>query len=195
MGDIEDEVFKHYLGDSVPQQKSVEQIKKELSDEVNENTQEILESLKVKLKIVNKSDNPNPQYKHVGDSGFDLRAMIDSGHIHLEPLERKLIHTGIYMDIPNNYEVQVRPRSGMALKLGLGVLNSPGTVDDAYTGEVGVIAVNLSNETIQINHGDRIAQAVLCPVLNQRMTNIEIVDEITKITDRGSDGYGSTGKN
>ena len=158
------------------------------------------------LRFVNKSDNPNPEYAHSGDSGFDLRAWItetDEGAkfnkkeekytITLKSLERKLIHTGLYFDIPKNCEIQVRPRSGMALKQGLSVLNTPGTVDSNYVNEVCIIAVNLSKKDIVITSGDRIAQAVLMPVYCKELVNMQQVEEVESNESRNLDGFGSTG--
>lgn len=142
------------------------------------------------LKIVNKSKNPLPSYAHIGDSGMDIRANIDA-EIKLHPLERRLIPTGIYVDIPEGYEIQVRPRSGMALTRGLTVLNTPGTVDSGYKNEIGVILINLSSEIQTILPGEKIAQLVFMEVVK---ANIEEVQEINKETDRGSGGYGSTGR-
>lgn len=145
---------------------------------------------KVDLKIVNKSKNPLPSYAHIGDSGMDIRANLDE-EIQLKPLERRLIPTGIYVDIPEGYEIQVRPRSGLALKNGLTVLNTPGTIDAGYTNEIGIILINLSSEVQTIVPGERIAQLVLMEVTK---ANIIEVEEINKETDRGLDGYGSTGR-
>lgn len=146
----------------------------------------------VELGFINTSTNQDPTYVYDGDSGFDLRANL-SEPITLGPLERFLVPTGLSFQIPVGYEIQVRPRSGLAAKQGLSVLNTPGTVDQGYTGEVKVILVNLSNEKQIINHGDRIAQAVLCPVLTKRTTTLISVNQLTK-TDRGDGGFGSTGK-
>ena len=118
---------------------------------------------KANLKIVNKSKNPSPSYAHIGDSGMDIRANIDA-EIKLHPLERRLIPTGIYVDIPEGYEIQVRPRSGMALTRGLTVLNTPGTIDEGYTNEIGVILINLSSEVQTILPGEKIAQLVMMEV-------------------------------
>lgn len=158
------------------------------------------------IKFVNKSPNPNPVFANVGDSGFDLRAWIQEGdngaklnketgkyQITLKSLERTLIHTGIYMDIPNDCEVQVRPRSGLALKQGLSVCNTPGTVDTNYVNEVGIIAINLSKKPITIENGDKIAQAVLMPVYNSYNTTLEQVSEIKENNFRNMDGFGSSG--
>ena len=146
-----------------------------------------------KLKICNKSPHENPSYAKPGDSGMDLRAWINEGKIELKPLERKLVHTGIYVEIPYGYEIQVRPKSGQALKRGLVVLNTPGTVDVNYRGEVCVIAINLSNNILIIEDGEKIAQMVLCPVQHEGLVDIEVVDEISTDTERGSGGFGHTG--
>ena len=141
------------------------------------------------LKYVNKSDNKEPEYSYSTDSGFDLRSNVD---ITLEPLERALVPTGLYFDVPKNMEIQVRPKSGLAIKRGLTVLNTPGTVDYGYTGEIKVILINLSNETQEIKVGDKVAQAVICPVTQGYLVNFEKVDEINE-KDRNENGFGSTG--
>lgn len=146
--------------------------------------------------IVNKSPNPMPSYAHAGDSGMDLRAWItdeEGGEITLKPLERKLIHTGVYVELPEYTEAQIRTRSGCALKQGLVVLNSPGTCDNFYRNEIGIIAINLSNEDIVIRNGDRIAQMVICPVFLKELVEIKEKDEVSTNTERGTDGFGSTG--
>jgi dUTP pyrophosphatase len=152
---------------------------------------------KIKLNFVNKSTNPDPEFGKTGNSGFDLRAWITGVEpsITIKPLERVLIHTGLYFDIPEGMEIQVRARSGMALKRGLGVLNAPATIDSNYTGEICVIAVNLSNEDIVIENGERIVQGVLCPVYGGWVTDLLKVVEITKNTERGSTGFGHSGIN
>lgn len=142
------------------------------------------------VKIVNKSKFPLPTYAKEGDSGMDVRANIEEAIV-LQPLERKLIPTGIYVDLPKNTEIQVRPRSGLALKRGLTVLNTPGTVDEGYTNEIGVILINLSNEPQTIEPGERIAQLVAATVTHMEL---EEVSEITKQTDRGGTGYGDSGR-
>ncbi len=135
-------------------------------------------------------------YKHLGDAGFDLRAAIEEA-ITLKPGEFKLISCGIKMemipqnDLPFNYELQIRPRSGLAAKHGIGIINSPGTVDFFYRGEIKTPLINLSNQEFIINPGDRIAQAVICPVIQAQ---IEETDKIEENTSRGSGGFGSTGK-
>lgn len=151
------------------------------------------------LNFVNKSPNPDPTYSDNDNSGFDLRAWIEenNGGIIMKPLERKLIHTGLYFELPIDCEfrteIQVRPRSGMAIKKGLTVINTPGTIDEGYTGEICVLLVNLSNEDVVIENGDRIAQAVLCPVLNGNCTMLRKVEEINKVTKRGDGGFGHSG--
>ncbi len=128
------------------------------------------------------------RYNHIGDSGFDLRAALENDVI-LRPSERKLIVTGIKVCLPENTELQVRSRSGMALKMGVIVANQPGTVDQSYTGEIGVILYNISNYEYLVKPGDKIAQAVIAPVL---YVNFEEINEINETT-RGSSGFGSTG--
>lgn len=156
------------------------------------------------IDFVNKSTNQNPKFADSGSSGFDLRAWIteENGGIEndkhdycyiLKPFERKLIHTGLYFDIPNSCEIQVRPRSGLALKKGLTVLNTPGTIDESYTGECCVILINLSNENVVVENGERIAQAVLCPVYNGYEVDLIEIKELTKETERGDGGFGHTG--
>jgi dUTP pyrophosphatase len=146
---------------------------------------------KIKTKFTNNSNNPDPEYANVGDSGFDLRAFIPEP-ITLKPLERKLIPTGLRFELSPNTELQVRPRSGMALKHGISVLNTPGTVDEGYRGDVGIIAVNLSNEEYTIQPGDRIAQAVIMNVVGQGISDLIKVTNLSDTT-RGNNGFGSTG--
>lgn len=142
----------------------------------------------MKVNIINKSKHPNPDYATNFSAGLDLRANIDST-IELKPLERKLIGTGIFLEIPEGYEAQVRPRSGLALKKGLTVLNSPGTIDSDYRGEIGVILINLSNQDVVIEDGERICQMVFA-----KHEHIVLVDsdEISE-TKRGVGGFGHTG--
>ena len=115
--------------------------------------------------------NPDPNYAHVGDSGFDIRASLKES-ITLKPLERKLIPTGLSFELSPNTELQVRPRSGMTLKYGITVLNTPGTVDEGYRGDVGIIVINLSNDKYTIEDGDRIAQGVIMNVVNQNVSQL-----------------------
>jgi dUTP pyrophosphatase len=145
---------------------------------------------KISVKIINKSDNPAPEYATEGAAGIDLRAFL-SEDVVLLPLQRKLIPTGIFMEIPEGFEGQVRPRSGLALKQGLTCLNSPGTIDSDYRGEVGVILINLGQEVQTIHSGDRIAQLVIASVERAELLTVETINE----TSRGSGGFGHTGKN
>ncbi len=140
----------------------------------------------------NDSENDDPTYNKEGDSGFDLRAYIKTP-LTLKPLERKLIPTGLKFQLPPNTELQVRPRSGMALKHGISVLNTPGTVDEGYRGDVGIIAVNLSNEEYIIQPGERIAQGVITNVLGSNLSRLCKTNKLDD-TERGDDGFGSTGK-
>lgn len=142
----------------------------------------------MKLKIINKSKNDLPTHANTGDAGFDLRANIESKVI-IKPFERVLIPTGLFMEIPLGYEGQVRSRSGLSLKNGLMVLNSPGTVDSKYRGDVGVILINMSNEEQVIEHGDRIAQMVIA---KHETIEFELVERLES-TERGEGGFGSTG--
>lgn len=142
----------------------------------------------ITVKIVNKSNNEIPQYATAQSAGVDLRAFTEEPIV-LKPMERKLIHTGLYISLPVGYEAQVRPRSGLALKKGITVLNTPGTVDADYRGEVGVILINLSTEDFVIENGERIAQMI---ITNHEQANFQIVDELDE-TDRGAGGFGHTG--
>jgi len=147
------------------------------------------------LKIVNKSDNPTPTFGTEGSSGMDLRANLGEGNTMVaEAMGRGIVPTGIHFGIPKGFEIQIRSRSGLALNHGIMVLNSPGTVDQDYTGEVKVILINLGTEAFTINHGDRIAQAVLCPVMQKSSFRTEEVKSL-ETTERGEGGFGSTGKN
>ncbi len=143
----------------------------------------------VVVKIVNESGNPLPAYATEGSAGMDLCAHIHESVV-LEPLERKLIPTGLFIELPTGYEAQIRPRSGLALKQGITCLNSPGTIDADYRGEIGVILINLSNELQVIKTGDRIAQMVIAPVTQ---ISWEPAIALTS-TSRGAGGFGSTGK-
>ena len=142
----------------------------------------------MKIKIVNKSNHPLPKYATPGSAGMDLRANIDAP-IALAPGERKLIPTGIYIALPVGYEAQIRPRSGLALKHGIGLANMLGTVDSDYRADVGVILINLGQEDFVVNDGDRIAQLVIA---KYEIAEWEVVDELDK-TERGEGGYGHTG--
>ena len=140
------------------------------------------------VKIINTSNNPLPKYATIGSSGMDLRAFIQEP-IEMEPMQRVMVPTGLFIELPENTEAQVRPRSGLAIKQGITCLNSPGTVDSDYRGEIKVVLINLSGEVQAIQPGDRIAQMVI-----QQVEKIEwmLVDEINN-TNRGAGGFGSTG--
>ncbi len=142
----------------------------------------------VVVKIINKSENKNPEYATPGSSGLDLRANL-AATVVLKPLERALIPTGLFLEIPAGYEVQVRPRSGLALKHGLTCLNSPGTVDSDYRGEIKIILVNLSNEEHTLLNGDRIAQMVVCKIEKALLQPVEELESSL----RGEGGFGHTG--
>lgn len=142
----------------------------------------------MKVKVVNKSHQPLPQYATPQSAGMDLRANLDEP-ITLQPLERRLIPTGLYIALPEGYEAQVRPRSGLALKKGITVLNSPGTIDADYRGEIGVLLINLSQEPFIVNDGERIAQMVIARYEQGQFEEVEVLDE----TERGAGGYGHTG--
>ena len=140
------------------------------------------------VRIINKSKNDLPKYATNQSAGMDLRANLDNP-IKISPLERILVKTGLFIELPEGYEAQVRPRSGLAYKKGITVLNSPGTTDSDYRGEIGVILVNLSNETFLIESGERIAQMVIA---KHEKVNFQEVNELIETT-RGSGGFGSTG--
>lgn len=142
----------------------------------------------LKVRIVNKSGNALPQYATSASAGVDLRANLNDP-VQINPLERDLISTGIFIELPVGYEAQVRPRSGLAMKKGLSVLNSPGTIDADYRGEVKVILINLSQETVTIENGERIAQMVIQKHEQADWEEVEMLNE----TSRGTGGFGSTG--
>lgn len=143
---------------------------------------------KLKVKIVNRSTNELPAYSTDQSAGMDLRAWLDEP-VTLQPLERRLIHTGVYIELPVGYECQIRPRSGLALKRGLTVLNTPGTIDADYRGEVGVILVNLGNEPQVIENGERICQMVVARHETVQWEQVENLEE----SERGTGGFGHTG--
>ncbi|MXO31766.1 MULTISPECIES: dUTP diphosphatase [unclassified Apibacter] len=142
----------------------------------------------MKIKVINKSKHELPEYKTAFSAGMDLRANLEASVL-LKPLERKIIPTGLYIEIPPGYEGQIRPRSGLAIKHGIGCPNSPGTIDADYRGELGVILVNLSKEDFTINDGERIAQLVIA---KHETIVWEEVEELSE-TVRGTGGYGSSG--
>ncbi|MDO5342480.1 MAG: dUTP diphosphatase [Bacteroidia bacterium] len=145
----------------------------------------------MKLNIVNKSDNALPNYETVNSAGMDLRAYLPDGQIVIKSMQRVLVPTGLFMEIPVGYEGQVRPRSGLAIKNGITVLNSPGTIDADYRGEIKVILINLSDTDFVINSGDRIAQLIIAKCEQMEVVEVESLSE----TERGAGGFGHTGKN
>ena len=142
----------------------------------------------MEVKVVNKGHQPLPQYATPQSAGMDLRANLDAP-VTLRPMERRLIPTGLHIALPVGYEAQVRPRSGLALKKGITVLNSPGTIDADYRGEIGVLLINLSAEDFVVNDGERIAQMVIARHEQGELIPVEVLDE----TERGEGGYGHTG--
>ena len=143
----------------------------------------------MKIKIVNKSTNALTQYATSQSAGIDLRANLAEPVV-LKPMERKLIPTGLFIELPEGYEAQIRPRSGLALKHGITVLNTPGTIDADYRGEIGVILINLSTEDFKIEHGERICQMVIARHEQAEWIQVEELNE----TERGAGGFGHTGK-
>ena len=144
----------------------------------------------MQVKIVNKSNNELPAYSTEMSAGMDIRASLLEP-VRLKPLERKLIPTGLYVEIPKGYEAQIRPRSGLALKKGITVLNTPGTIDADYRGEIGVILINLSQEDFVIENGERICQMIIAA---HETVQWSLVQEL-EVTERGAGGFGHTGKN
>ena len=144
---------------------------------------------KVKVRIINQSANPLPEYVTEGSAGMDLRANL-TDPVTLRPMERLLIPTGLFIELPNDYEAQIRPRSGLAIKYGITCLNSPGTVDADYRGELKVVLINMSNEDHTIIHGDRIAQMVIHKVEKVKWKEVKKISD----TKRGEGGFGHTGK-
>lgn len=142
----------------------------------------------MKVEIINKGSNPAPEYKTDLSAGMDLRAELQESVL-LKPMERTMIPTGLYIALPKGFEAQVRPRSGLAIKKGITVLNTPGTIDADYRGEIKVIIVNLSNEEYEINHGERIAQMIVSKHESVDWKEVEVLPE----TVRGDGGFGSTG--
>jgi dUTP pyrophosphatase len=143
----------------------------------------------IQINIINRSNNPLPAYATSGSAGMDIRANI-LAPIELKPLERQLIPTGLFVQLPENYEIQIRPRSGLAFKQGITCLNTPGTIDSDYRGEIKVLLINLSNEIQVINNSDRIAQMVFAKTENIELIAVDVINE----TERGEGGFGHTGK-
>lgn len=145
--------------------------------------------MNMKVKVINRSHHPLPEYATTASAGLDLRANLDSP-VTLQPLERKLIPTGLYIALPEGCEAQIRPRSGLALKHGISLLNTPGTIDADYRGEIGVILVNISNEPFEVRDGERIAQMVIARYEQVEWEPAESLDA----TERGTGGFGHTGR-
>jgi dUTP pyrophosphatase len=143
----------------------------------------------MQISIINKSTNQLPEYATTGSSGMDIRADLENEVI-LKPLERALVPTGLFLEIPQGYEAQIRPRSGLAIKQGITCLNTPGTIDADYRGEIKVILINLSNEQVTLSHGDRIAQMVFMKIEQVQLISVTTINE----TLRGEGGFGHTGK-
>jgi len=157
-------------------------------DEMDKSHMEMMKTKTLGVELVH-DDAKFPSYAYPSDSGFDLYSTIE---INIPPFGRALIPTGLKLSIPDEYEIQVRPKSGLALNQGLTVLNTPGTVDSGYVGEIKVIMFNTSNETVTISKGMKVAQAVLCPVVNGRYVSLNLVEKVED-KDRGDNGFGSTG--
>jgi len=157
-------------------------------DEMNETHMTMMKTKTLGVELVHE-DAKIPSYAYPSDSGFDLRSTIE---INIPPFGRALIPTGIKLSIPEEYEIQIRPKSGLALNQGLTVLNTPGTVDSGYVGEIKVIVFNTNNETVTVSKGMKIAQAVLCPVVCGKYVSLELTNKVDD-KDRGDKGFGSTG--
>ena len=142
----------------------------------------------INVKIINKSKHPTPNYETHASAGMDLRANLEHP-VTLEPLQRTILKTGLFIALPAGYEAQIRPRSGLAAKFGITVLNSPGTIDADYRGEIGVILANMSDKSFTINDGDRIAQMIIAAYAHTKWEEVDVLDE----TKRGKGGFGSTG--
>ncbi len=143
----------------------------------------------MKIKVINKSHHALPQYETTLSAGMDLRAYLPGGAVTLKPLERALVKTGLFIELPQGYEAQIRPRSGLALKKGITLLNSPGTIDADYRGEIGVILVNLSTDPFVLNDGERIAQMVIARYESAEWEQCSALSD----TERGTGGFGHTG--
>ncbi|MBO5800291.1 MAG: dUTP diphosphatase [Paludibacteraceae bacterium] len=143
----------------------------------------------MKVRIINKSEHQMPEYATAMSAGMDLRANLPDGDVELRPLERRLIPTGLHIALPDGYEAQIRPRSGLAAKYGVTVLNTPGTIDADYRGEIKVILVNLSNETFMVKNGERVCQMVIAKYEKVEWEETDNLDD----TERGEGGFGHTG--
>jgi dUTP pyrophosphatase len=169
-------------------QKELEELLGMTYDEMNEEMMTAMKSKTLKVELLN-DDTKFPEYAYPSDSGFDLYSAED---LEIGPFGRILVPTGIKLSIPEEYEIQVRPKSGLAINYGLTVLNTPGTVDSGYNGEIKVIMFNTNNHIVTIPKGMKVAQAVLCPVVNGKYVNLIEVDKVTD-GERGDNGFGSTG--
>jgi dUTP pyrophosphatase len=156
---------------------------------INQCQLKIKEKIAVKVKIVNQSGHALPDYSTPNSAGMDLRAKLDEP-VTLKPLERRLIPTGLFMELPEGYEAQIRPRSGLALKKGISIVNTPGTIDADYRGEIGIIVINLSDSEFVVNNGERICQMVINKVEMISWTEVNSLEE----SERGAGGFGHTGK-
>ena len=166
----------------------------ETMNKIEEDTLESAkEQIKVRVSFMNTSSNEDPKHKYIDDSGMDLRANLEEP-ISIKPSEIKLIPTGLHFELPESMEIQVRPRSGLAAKNGITVLNTPGTVDRGYSGEIKVILINLGKDSFLVSHGDRIAQAVISPVISGRWCILTKKDKLAN-TKRSDGSFGSTGIN
>ena len=167
--------------------KIINGLSKEINDDVIKNV------ITPVLKFINNSSNPDPSFAHEGDSGFDLRAYLQNDiEYHVEPWKGVVVPTGLYFEVEKGLEIQVRPRSGLARDYWVTVLNTPGTIDSRYRGEVQIIFMNLSDNKFIIKNGDRIAQGVVCPVYGEGKLILTKVEKLSK-TIRNKDGFGSTG--
>jgi len=186
------EELKHLQSLGILDEETSNQLDNTLKEFENVLTVSNPEDFKIKIKYINKSDNENPVYAKEGDSGFDLRANLIEP-VTLKPMERKLIGTGLYFELPFGYDMEIRSRSGMSLKHGIIVLNTPGTIDLNFRGEIGIILINLGQEDFIINPGDRIAQGLIRVSTTDTIIDLIEVSEISKETDRGVNGFGHSG--
>jgi dUTP pyrophosphatase len=170
---------------------SIDEFNEEYTNVNHTAYQENIEMFKFPVNFINKSDNQDPDYATDGAAGFDFRANLEESMV-IEPGDIKMVPTGLYFELPINLELQVRPRSGLAAKHGITVLNSPGTVDSDYRGEVKVILINHGKESFTIENNERIAQGVIANVMAKQMIKFNKVDSLSQ-TDRGEGGFGSTG--
>lgn len=157
-------------------------------EEMNDDHIKMMKTISLGVELIHE-DTKVPTYAYPSDSGFDLRSTVE---INIPPFGRALVPTGIKLSIPEEYEIQIRPKSGLAINQGLTVLNTPGTVDSGYVGEIKVIVFNTNEETVTVSKGMKIAQAILCPVVCGKYVSIELMDKVED-KDRGDKGFGSTG--